>query len=181
MPEPTLYRRVLGDRFAELHPPLQAFHACQPRSIASGPMAVEHGSGWAARWIAWLLGVPPEAADGTVVLEVSCADGVETWQRTFGRGQLPGKRLTTWQWQRGPLLVEASRLVAVGFDLQVREGGLLFVTRRVWWCGVPVPRWFGPLIAASAVPAGEGWIVDIRIAGPLVGTILRYSGKVSPQ
>jgi hypothetical protein len=181
MSEPTLYRRVLGERFAELHPPLQAFHACAPLAVARGPMAVEHGNCWAARCVAWLFGVPPATSNGTVVLEVSCADGVETWSRTFASGGLPGKRLTTWQWQRGPLLVEASRGVAVGFDLQVHSGGLVFVPRRVWWCGVRVPRWFGPIIAASAVPAGEGWLVDVRIAGPLVGTILHYQGKVSPQ
>jgi hypothetical protein len=172
----TLYRRVLGPDFDLLAPPLKQFHNQRAGGRASGLLAVERGRNWLARLIATLGGVPQQAAAVSVTLAVTEQRGVERWNRSFGT-----RRMITWQWQRGPLLIESSGPVAVGFRLSVQEGGLHFTPQRVWWCGLPVPRWFGPLVSASAVPDGKGWIVDVRLAGPLVGLIVRYHGKVMSE
>ena len=176
MSSPSLYRRVLGSEFARLAPALRQFHDCELGGKAAGRMTIEHGSGWIARVLAWLLRLPPAMKDGPVTLAVSASDSVERWDRAFG-----SRRLITRQWQRGALLVESLGLVAIGFAATVENETLRLATRRVWCCGVPVPTWLGPGTTALATPDGDGWLIDVHVAGPLVGTILRYRGKVTPE
>lgn len=176
MPSPSLYRRILGSEFARLAPVLRQFHESEYGGQAAGRMTIEHGSGWLARGLAWLFRLPPAMTDGPVTLAVSARDSIERWDRTFG-----SRRLVTRQWQRGALLVESLGLVAIGFAVSVENEALHMATKRVWYCGLPVPAWLGPGTTALAVPAGDGWTIDVHVTGPLVGTILRYRGKVTPQ
>ena len=74
------------------------------------------------------------------------------------------------------MFIESFGPLAVGFKLVASDEGLRFVQQRTWWLGIPVPRLLAPRVEAAETPAADGWNVDIRLALPLLGPLLRYHG-----
>ena len=172
---PSLYERLLGRNYHELAHVLQKFHAADSHGMARGRMAVERGSGSAARFLAWALRLPEEAAQVEVTLRITADQDREIWVRTFGSRKLI-TRCSAW---RG-LLIESMGSAALGFELVVEEGGLQFIHKRSWLWGIPLPRWCAPHADAQVTPAGERWKVELRLAHPLLGPIVRYHGTMAP-
>jgi hypothetical protein len=87
---------------------------------AEGTIDVEHGPGWLARPMIWLMNLPAAGARQPVQLDV-VEDGLELiWTRRIG-----GSMLRTRQSASGSRLVERSGLGRVSFDLSV-EGAARF-------------------------------------------------------
>jgi hypothetical protein len=171
----SVYERLLGRNYHQLAHVLQKFHAADSHGMARGRMAVEHGSGTAARFLAWAMRLPEAAAHVEVTLQISADKDLEIWERTFGSQKLI-TRCSAW---RG-LLIEAMGSAVLGFELVVEEGGLRFVHKRSWLLGIPLPRWCAPHAEAMVTPAGERWKVELRLAHPLLGPIIRYHGTMAP-
>lgn len=172
---PTLYQRILGASFTDLHPILQHFHA-SPRASATGTFRVTHGPGRLGRFFALLLRVPPEGEAVRVLLGVRPAGRGESWVRSFD-----GSPFVTTQTAAGGLLWERSGPLAFGFALDAADGGLTFVTRRATLMGLPLPAWAAPDVSARVEADGEGWAVCVRLSLPLAGQILEYRGAVVPS
>jgi len=136
---------------------------------------VEHGTGKAARFLAWVLRLPEETTQVDVTLQISADKDRELWDRTFG-SRLLRTRCSAWK----GLLVESMGSVVLGFELEVEDGGLRFFHRRSWLLGVPLPRWCAPHAQAQVTPAGERWKIDLRLTHPLLGPIVRYHGTMAP-
>ena len=172
----TLYQRVLGTRFGDLHPVLSRFHSSEVRIAGRGLFRVVYHPGWFRRMLLFATPFPP-AGDGIeVMLEVSPTGVGERWVRSFA-----GRPLVTWQTHRGDLLLERGGPLCFGLVLDVVAGGMTFRTRRTWFLGVPLPRWMAPTVEAEAIPNGEAWNVAVRLTLPLVGRLLDYEGEVIPQ
>jgi Domain of unknown function (DUF4166) len=172
---PSLYERLLGRNYRELAHVLQKFHAADSHGKARGKLAVEHGSGKTARFLAWVMRLPEETAQVDVTLQISADRDFEVWDRTFGSRKLR-TRCSAWQ----GLLIESMGPVVLGFELIVEEGGLRFRHKRAWLLGVPLPRWCAPHAQAEVMPAGERWKIDLRLVHPLLGPIVRYHGTMAP-
>jgi hypothetical protein len=169
----TIYERVLRERFGSLNPPLRHFLADARGGRAVGLLRVTRAMGRVRNAIASGLGIPP-AGEYETELDVSpLADG-QRWKRRFGDYALE----TTQREYRG-LLVEASGPASIGFELVVDQGSLLFVPRRAWVFGIPLPRWLAPRIEAENSPAESGgWRVRVRFGVPLLGQVAEYEGNV---
>jgi len=171
----SLYERVLGPSYNELAHVLHQFHAVGSHGQAHGKLAIEHGTGKAARMVARLLGMPDESPHTEVTLHITADDQCETWDRTFGE-----KKLRTRAWSRDGLLIEAMGPSTLGFRLLVENGGLRFVHERTWVFGIPLPKWIAPRAEVHVKPAGERWKLDMRLSQPQLGLIVRYHGTMAP-
>ena len=172
----TLYQRVLGERFADLHPALRRFHSSEADISGVGLFRVIHHPGWLRRMVAFVAGLPPAGDAVAVRLEVSPTGTGERWVRSFA-----GRPLVTFQTVEGGLLMERGGPICFGLVLEVVEGGMTFRTRRAWLLGIPLPKWIAPNVEAEVVPNEAGWRAEVRLRLPLLGRILDYEGEVVPQ
>ncbi len=176
MQRESLYRRVLGSRFAALHPTLQRFHDAPGGALGVGRFRVRRHVGRLRGPLASLLGLPPASDAAEVRLTVSAAGAGERWVRTFD-----GKPMVTLQSMRRGLLIEQAGPTHFGFALDVLNGGMVFRSTRVWLFGVELPRELAPSIHATVVPTDRGWTAAVWLAVPVLGPILDYEGEVIPQ
>jgi hypothetical protein len=164
------YEAVLGEAFASLHAHVRRAHL--PPLCAEGTIDVEHGPGWLARPMIWLMKLPAAGPRQAVRLDVA-EDGSElVWTRRIGRSIL-----RTRQCASGSRLVERSGLGRVSFDLAVEDGALLYRQSTIHVAGLPVPSSLSPRVGAVVSATGEGWHVLVTVEWR--GRILcRYAGTI---
>jgi hypothetical protein len=164
------YEAVLGPAFASLHAHVRRAHL--PPLRAEGTIDVEHGSGWLARPIVWLMKLPAAGLRQPVRLEVA-EDGSElVWTRRIG-----GSILRTRQRAKGSRIVERSGLGRVSFDLAVKDGALLYRQSSIRVAGLPMPSSLSPRVEAVVSATAEGWrvVVTVKWRGRIV---CRYGGTI---
>jgi uncharacterized protein DUF4166 len=135
-------------------------------------MDVEHGHGWLARPIIWLMKLPAAGLRQPVRLDV-VEDGSELiWTRRIG-----GSILRTRQCASGSRLVERSGLGRISFDLAVENGALVYRQSSIHIVGLPVPSSLGPRAGAVVSATAEGWHVVVTVTwhGRIV---CRYAGTM---
>jgi hypothetical protein len=175
MEEASLYRRVLGERYQQLHPLLQEVHS-QPELRAQGTFRITRPPQLFKRLLGALLGMPAAAENVPTILAVELLEsGAEKWVRSFGKF-----RMATWQWSWRGLLLERSGPVTFGIHIEIVDGGTQFITRRVWLLGIPVPLFLAPSVSAVETPVPGGWHATVRLSFPLIGEMLGYEGEIYP-
>ena len=165
----TPYEVILGESFASLHAHVQ--HAHLPPLLAEGTLEVEHGPGWVAPPLIWLMKLPAAGLQ-PVRLDVT-GDGTElVWTRRIGKSIL-----RTRQRAIGSRLVERSGLGRVTFDLSVEDGGLLYRQSAIHLAGLPVPSSMSPRVKAAVSATADGWhvVVTVTWRGQIV---CRYAGSM---
>src|SRR5688572_13925414 len=146
------YEIVLGEAFASLHAHVRRAHLAPLR--AEGTIDVEHGAGWLARQVIWLMNLPAAGPRQPVRLDVA-EDGSELiWTRRIG-----GSVLRTRQRASGSRLVERLGLGRISFDLAVEDGSLLYSQSSIHIAGLPVPSSLSPRVGAVVSATAEGWHV----------------------
>ena len=164
------YEAVLGEAFASLHAHVRRAHL--PPLRAEGTIDVEHGPGWLARPMIWLMKLPAAGPRQPVRLDVA-EDGSElVWTRRIG-----GSILRTRQRASGSRLVERSGLGRVSFDLAVEDGALLYRQSSIHVAGLPVPSSLSPRVGAVVSATADGWrvVVTVTWRGRIV---CRYAGTI---
>jgi len=167
----SFYQCLLGQEFDRLPLALQRLHGGRGITRATGCLDVESDATWLGRILTRLLGLPELEKNVQVRLTVESDRNGERWERWFG-----DRRFISRQERRGDMFIESFGVLAIGFELVASEAGLRFVQQRTWWLGIPWPRPLGPRVEALEAPATDGWEVDIRLALPLWGPLLRYHG-----
>jgi len=164
------YEAILGEAFASLHAHVRRAHL--PPLRAEGTIDVEHGPGWLARPIIWLMKLPAAGPGQPVRLDVAEDGSQLVWTRRIG-----GSVLRTRQRASGSRLVERSGLGRVSFELAVEDGALLYRQSSIHVAGLPVPSPLGPRVGAVVSATADGWRVAVtvnwrgRIVCRYVGTI----------
>ena len=174
--QPSLYRRMLGDHFAQLPPALAAFHDQTAVLHAEGVFDVRRGRGWLRRLVAALAGLPRDATAVPLKLRVEPIKDGERWIRQFGDSVLCSDQCSP----RPHVMVERFGAFKIRSRATVENGRLLFVYERTRFLGIPLPRWAGPRFNCFAEGDDKRWIVDVRIEAPLLGMITHYHGEVRP-
>ncbi len=164
------YEAILGPAFASLHPHVRAAHLAPLR--AEGTIDVEHGAGWLARPLIWLMKLPAAGPRQPVRLEVAEDDSGLVWTRRIG-----GSILRTRQRAMGSRLVERSGLGRVSFDLAVEDGALLYRQSSIHFAGLPLPSPLRPRVGAAVSPSAEGWHVAVTVTWR-GRTLCRYAGAI---
>jgi hypothetical protein len=173
---PTIYQRVLGERFGAMDAALQRFLGSDVGGQARGRLRVRRFGGWPLGLVATAMGIPPDG-EYEMHLEVTPRGDGQRWVRRFG-----GYTLATVQAARAGLLVEWSGPASLGFELIVADGALRFRARRAWILGMPIPLWLAPEIEAEnrALESGNWW-VHVRFRLPRLGPLAEYVGEVAPE
>ncbi len=174
--DPSLYRRVLGERFEALPEVLRRFHDAPRGGKARGSLRVERPVGRFRNALASLLGMPEAAEDVPVHLQVVVEADRECWLRWFG-----SRRLRTVQWARGDLLMEAFGPLSFASALVLDGSCLHYEFQRAWFARVPLPRWLAPSASGSVLAGERGWRVAVRIYAPWFGELVHYEGWVEPE
>ena len=169
-----MYVKVLGADFDRLDSVLREFHQSVPNR-ARGQLAVERSPVLVGRLLAQLAGLPHAAERINVDLDVTAIAGGERWVRRF-----KGKPLVTAQRPWRDLLLESGGPLTFGFRLVVEAGGMRFDQQRTWFLGISLPKVLAPRVSAIVTPAEGGWHIDVRMAAPLLGPLIRYHGTMIP-
>jgi hypothetical protein len=176
----TLYRRLLGDAYAQLPAPIQAVHELTDTLVAEGVATIDRGKTFVARAIAAVMGFPPAGNDVPVKVLFTLRNGREVWRRTFADRSFT----STQEEGRGRLdrlLCERFGPFAFGLAL-LREPDRLRLVVRGWSVfGVPLPPALAPFGDAyeSAEDGRFHFHVEIRL--PLIGLIVGYRGWLVPR
>src|SRR5258707_9502151 len=143
-----LYARLLGSDWSRLDETVRRVHVVSTPVRASGSFRVRHGNSMMAKWLLWLLDMPPAGEAVPARLIVRSCEGGESWVRTFG-----GRRLTTTQFPLGnSLLAERFGALELRFRLEVAAGALVYrpmsAALRIGPLTVSLPRWLRPQVDA---------------------------------
>lgn len=174
MTEP-LYRRILGEVYDLLPPPLREMHDVHGVTTAQGRARVERGSGPLVAAIAWAFRFPAEGNDVPLTVTFRAVGRREVWERRFA-----GSRFSSTQ-ELGTvggrdLLIERFGPLAFAMSVLVHDGELHLVLGRGWYFGVPLPSFLLPGIEAFEHDDGDRFNFHVDLGVPLIGRVVRYRG-----
>jgi hypothetical protein len=175
-----LYRRMLGEAWERLPPPLRAMHEVSGVLIADGTAVVERGQGLLARLVARLMGLPPAGRDVPLTVTFRVEEGREHWHRTFGKRsfasvQEPGRG----RFER--LVCERFGPICFGLALVVDDDRLRLVLRGWSFAGLPLPTVLAPRSTAYEFAENGRFHFHVEIDHPLMGLIVGYRGWLEPR
>jgi hypothetical protein len=174
-PTQTLYQRAFGPSFQELHPVLRDFHGNPNGGNGQGPFDVIAGDRWYHKVIARIMGFPPPGTDIPLTLKVTTfPDGSEQWTRHF-RDLV----MHTRQYIKRGQLHERAGAVCMALTPASENQGMTLTSHRVWFLGIPLPRFLSPHVHAVVVPQSDGWRVQVTITLPFIGQLLSYQGTIT--
>jgi hypothetical protein len=168
-----LYPRLV-DGWASLPPAIRALHTI---GRASGTFDVRIGANIFARMLAWFCGFPPAREATPVLLRVTRDGRFQRWHRTIGTA-----RMVSRQWDAESRLCEGFGLFECHFDVEGRDGCLLFSQRTACVAlgtfRIRIPAALAPSIRAEVCSDGDGARVSVAMSMPILGPILSYTGLV---
>jgi hypothetical protein len=175
-----LYRRMLGEAWDRLPPPLQVMHDVSKVLTADGAATVERGGGLLARLAARMMGFPPAGRDVPVTVTFRADAGREHWRRTFGDSafasvQEPGRG----RFER--LICERFGPLCFGLALVLEDDRLRLVLRGWSFAGLPLPAAWAPRSSAFEFADNGRFHFDVEIDHPLMGLIVSYRGWLKPR
>jgi hypothetical protein len=171
----SLFRRLLGRRFAALPACVRTIHDGEQTNLFTGWARARVGKGVIARILRQILGLP---ASGRTDAEVQIAvePDAETWTRRFGSARFSSRlstpsRLSIFEEQFGPLYF--------AFALKPTSRGVIWtrVGWRLW--RLPLPHWLGPNIHARADDAGGTYRFRVAVGHPWTGLLFTYRGELT--
>lgn len=181
-PQSSLYARLLGPAWHELDVVVRLLHAAGG-ARAVGHFRVRHGGNRLARLLTALARLPSPGEAVTVRLSVETRADLERWHRAFGNVALVSLQGAG----HDGLLVERIGGLTIRFRLSVAEGALLYrqvgCVVRLGPLSLPLPARLAPRVAAceAAAAAGDGVLIEVQVALPLVGLLLAYEGCIHPE
>jgi hypothetical protein len=178
--QPPLYRRMLGEAWGRLPPPLKVMHDVKDVLIADGTATIERGGGLMARLVARVMGFPPAGREVPVTVTFRTDAGREHWRRSFG-----DYAFTSWQEPgRGRferLICERFGPLCFGLALVVEDDRLRLVLRGWSFAGLPLPAAWGPRSRAFEFADQGRFHFHVEIDHPLMGLIVSYRGWLKPR
>lgn len=169
-----LYARLLRERFHSLPPLVRAIHLVHGDAAAAGEGEVRRGAGWLGRLAGIVVRFPP-AGRYPLHLAFTEDDGVERWTRQFG----PHRFASELSEQEG-LLTERFGPLRFRFELPSDGSGPRMALRGWSFARLPLPIALAPRIDAREWQEDGRFRFDVRIALPLAGELIHYSGWLRP-
>ena len=168
---PTLFARLLGDKFDVLPARVRALHACENARRYIGRADVERGVGILSRCIGAATRLPRSNPDQPLQVIIEPTANGEQWTRTFADHEMPSRL-----WDADGLLCERLGLATFAFRLDVRDLELTWRVERVRVFGIGLPeRLFRGVVAREFEREGR-YAFDVRAELPGVGLLVHYRG-----
>jgi hypothetical protein len=190
---PSVYERVLGERFGDLDPGLRAYFGSPPGTVGTGVGVYEiagsrhHWLRPVLAWLAWRRMLFPEFGHDIpfTIVNTTNADGSLSARREFGFPRVTRVMEDTMSVVDGALHDRLGRRrgLEVEFALAVVDGGLRMRSRRQWLrlggVRLRMPGLVRVTLAESAGgrPGAETQRVDVRMTAPVLGEVFRYAGR----
>jgi hypothetical protein len=183
-----LFGMLLGTSLRDLPGVVRRFHAADQDVVGHGTLRVEQSNFKFGRLVARLMRMPRTMGDTPVVLTIrreanrANRPPCEQWCRSFA-GEIMASSQTT----DGTYLLERIGPLEFCFDLDIAEQRLRFnhirTRARLGGLRLGIPRLLSPTIQASvgATATGEQLDVSVEISAPVLGTLLHYTGHVTPR
>lgn len=181
-----LFAQALGADFSALPAPLRRLHEFVDIESWEGQADVERGSGFWARLVGAVIGLPPAGAGQTARVDLRREGGKEIWTRTFTAGSGSGAKVARfksvlWRREGDGAVYERFGLMTFGLRLTREEGPegarLRFGVENARAFGIAPPRLLLPASDTFEYVDAEGrFCFDVTIATPLTGPIARYRG-----
>ena len=174
-----LYRRILGERYAELPQPLQAMHDVHGVLSAQGIARVERGRGLVIALIGWLFRFPAAGDNVPLTVKFSTVGARELWQRNFA-GQLFCSTQEAGTGRHDGLLIERFGPMSFAMAVVIRNHKLHLELVGAAALGVPLPWFLLPRIDVFEHDADGRFSFHVDLGLPLLGRMVRYTGWLAP-
>ncbi len=170
----TLYERILGEKFKELSPLVQAMHTYESSNVLKGTVNIQRGKNFVAKLLNPLMGLPKEQKDALLMLELKAEKQKEVWMRTFGSDSF-----SSVQYQDAEQMVERMGLIKMYFDVYVEEASLCTVLKKTTILGVNVPKMF-TLNISSEVKEEQGRVLFlVEVSTKKGALVINYDGIIN--
>ena len=183
LPDPLLYRRVMGDAWDRLAPAVQSLHGGSGQKRFAGAFNVKRSHSALLNLLMKPMALPDAGSAVPLTLVISATGKGETWHRTFA-----GKPFISEQVAGHSRRIRES--VASGylwFRPAEDAGSLVFeevaFAARLGPLTIPVPAWLAPRLTAKedAVAGKPGVHATVRVTHPWFGLLIEYEGYVEPE
>lgn len=176
-PAVPLFRRQLGDDFAQLpHVVQEAHQVYGPRRWAGQGRVTRGGSLW-ARMLAVLFGFPPAADAVPVTVTMTPKAGGELWERRFG-----DKVFRSYLTERGGHMTERFGPFTFTLGLHVADDRLHFPVLSGRLGPLPLPRLLLPQSQAQEYAQEGQFYFDVALKAPLTGGLMvHYQGWLARE
>ena len=171
MGTPSLYEAVLGTRYAQLAPAVQAFHRVTGAVTLHGEVETEPPASRLARGLAWCIRTPRTSTRGPIRITLNAAATEETWTRHFPRHTMR----STLSLRQGRI-TERLGAVRLFFALEAEHGVLRMRLEGLRFLGIPCPAWLRPTVLAEESGDGDRFHFNILASVPLLGVVAAYRG-----
>ena len=173
MNQRSMVESAMGDSFARLPVAVQRFHRLSGRTVLHGWVETDAPASIAARGLAFCLGSPQRAGSGPIRFELDASAESESWTRHF-----PTHTMRSRLQLIAGKLEEKLGAARLRFELSASDDALKMELSRMWFLGVPCPRWLMPQVVAEE--RGDGKRVHFRVAAalPRVGVVAGYRGHL---
>ncbi|MDE1152412.1 MAG: DUF4166 domain-containing protein [Micavibrio sp.] len=171
---PSLYQRLLGERFSTLPAAVQALHDLQADIEYAGTCDVTRGSNPFCRFICALMQLPPAGQAQALRVQFRADHGREHWTRIFGT-----KKFYSLQYAQSELLFEKINIITLAFQVTAAPEKLSLALRQVYLLGLPVGSIFRPQVTADEYAEGDIFKVRVHVTLPLFGLLVRYAGSLA--
>lgn len=176
----SLYQDLLGPKYLQLPPVVQAMHKVNGEVHAVGTGSVDRGTNPLCRAIAALLRMPRSGTWIPVHITFR-RDGEGEWLiRDYG-GRILSTRQDAGSGADEGKLTEGFGPLRLVIALDIEDGALAFRLRSVRLLGLPLPRALWPKLRAYESEV-DGWYVSyVDIGLPLIGRLIRYCCRIRPE
>lgn len=171
-----LYRRLLGERFAQLPARVRELHDVTGTSVWMGRADVERGRTLPSRIMATLFGLPPAGRDQALRVTFRADGDREIWSRSFGTAVFRSV-----QYERVGLLNERVGPSTFVFALDTSAQGMALKLQGVRFLGVPLPKMLAPSVVTFESERNGRYQFDVEASLPLLGRIVRYVGWLEKE
>jgi hypothetical protein len=176
-PGAPLYQRVLGDAWNHIPALVRDLHAAPS---ATGVAWIERGRNPLAWLAGTLMSFPPAGAEVPVSVRFEADSVGETWTRSFANHSFLSRQYEG-RGRSERLLCERFGALEFAMALVLERDRLRLLTRRWSAFGAPLPLWLAPRSEAHESEADGAFCFFVEIRHPLVGLIVRYRGRLTPQ
>ncbi|MGI9333961.1 MAG: DUF4166 domain-containing protein [Gammaproteobacteria bacterium] len=167
----------LGAHYDELPRVTRRIHEPDPVLLAEGQADVEGAETAAGRLLARIFGFPEAGRNQPVrVVIETMPDGSER-----RAGVYPTRTMRSVMTRPDP----ATQSIGEHFGsfqyrnaLELERCGLASTPMYSHWYGIPLPRWLLPSVEATERASADRHRLDVCIAMPLVGRLVRYRGRL---
>ena len=168
-----------GHHFGALHPQLQRLHTMG--GVLAGDIAVRTGTGFAGflgRGLAQKLGIPVNAPNASIRVDIRSTNTALLWSRAFNNGHTFASEFEPHgQWPDGYWL-ERSGNIQLALRVDVIDQAWHWHPIKAWLFGIRIPLCLFPRTTAYKRFEGGLYQFHVSLALPVLGVLLSYEGHL---